>query len=359
MLIVKTKAAILYKLNSPLIIDEVEVPSLKRGQVLVRILYSGVCRAQYNEIIGLKGPDRYLPHLLGHEGSGIVKEIGPGVSKVKKGDYVVLSWIKGNGLDALPKQYHRGKEIINAGAVTTFSHYSVVSENRVTKISKKMPADKAAVIGCAMATGGGIVNNTLNVKKNSSIAIFGVGGIGASAILAAKLRRCSKIIAIDIHQKKLAFAKKLGASHGILVNGKNIFSQIQKVAPGGVDYAIDASGAKVAMETAFEAINYTGTLVIAGNLAKDEKICLHPFELIKGKQIRGTWGGETVPQRDFPKYIHAYCSGQLPLDKLITHYFKLEDINHAFDLLRNGGAGRIIIEMTENKMRGNSNPILI
>ena len=347
-LIVKTKAAILYKLNSPLIVDEVEIPSLKRGQVLVRILYSGVCRAQYNEIIGLKGPDRYLPHMLGHEGSGIVEDVGPGVTKVKKDDYVVLSWIKGNGLDAFNTEYRRGREIVNAGAVTTFSDYSVVSENRVTKIMKKMPADKAAVIGCAMATGGGIVNNTLNARKNSSIAIFGVGGIGASAIIAAKLCGCSKIIAVDIHKNKLAFAERIGASHGILAAGKNILPQIQKIAPGGVDYAIDASGSKTAMETAFEAINYTGTLVIAGNLAKDEKICLHPFELIKGKQIRGTWGGETVPQKDFPRYVHAYCSGRLPLDKLITHYFKLEDINRAFDLLHSGDAGRIIIKMAGN-----------
>ncbi len=345
----KTKAAILYKLNSPLVIEEVEIPRLKRGQVLVKILCTGVCRAQYNEIIGLKGPDRYLPHMLGHEGSAIVEDIGPGVTKVKKGDYVILSWIKGDGLDAFRTAYKKNGRVINAGAVTTFSEYSVVSENRVTKITKKIPADVAAVIGCAIATGAGIVNNTLKVKTGSSIAVFGVGGIGLSAILAARQKKCSKIIAVDVSEKKLKFAKKLGATHGINAALGDVASKIKEIVPGGVDNAVDASGARRAMEGAFAAINYSGTLVIAGNLARNEKISLHPFELIKGKKILGTWGGETIPQRDFPKYVNAYCSGQLPLHKLITHRMKLEEINQAFSLLKKGGAGRIIIDLRQGR----------
>ena len=130
----KTKAAILYELNKPLVIDDVEIPELKRGQVLTKILYSGVCRAQYNEIIGLKGPDKFLPHMLGHEASAIVEEVGEGITKVKKGDYVALSWIKGDGLDGINTQYKKGSQVIIAGGVTTFSEYAVVSENRVSKI---------------------------------------------------------------------------------------------------------------------------------------------------------------------------------------------------------------------------------
>lgn len=340
----KTKAAILYKLNSPLIIEDVEIPRLRKGQVLVRILYSGICRAQLNEITGLKGPDRNLPHMLGHEGSGIVEDTGPGVTKVKKGDYVALSWIKGNGLDAPRSHYRQGDQVINAGAVTTFSDYSVVSENRVTKISRRIPANIASIIGCAIATGCGIINNTLKVVSGSSIAIFGVGGIGSSVILGARLRRCAKIIAVDIKKNKLAFARKIGATHGIIINNKNVFSRIKKIVPRGLDYAVDASGNKNAMELAFDSIQEHGILVIAGNLGKDEKISLHPFELIKGKRIIGTWGGETVPQRDIPRYVDAYCAGKLPIDKLITHQFDLEDINKAFTLLKTGNAGRIILK---------------
>jgi len=342
---VKTRAAILYQLHSSLIIEEVEIPTLKKGQILVKILASGICRAQYNEVIGLKGPDKFLPHMLGHEATGIVQKIGAGVTKVKKGDYVILSWIKGNGLEAGGTQYRSGGTTINAGAVTTFSEYSVVSENRVTKISRQISPDKAAVIGCAIATGAGIVNNTLGVKRASSIVVFGVGGIGSSAILAAKMRGCKEIIAIDVLEKKLEFAKGLGATHAIDANSIDPLEQIHSIVPGGVDYAIDASGKKTAMEMAFAAINYQGTLVIAGNLGRDEKISLHPFELIKGKRILGTWGGETVPQRDFPRYARAFLRGQLKLDKLITHRFKLDEINEAFRLLEQGDAGRIIIEM--------------
>jgi len=341
----KTKAAILWELNRPLVIDEVEVPDLKPGQVLVKILFSGVCRAQYNEMIGLKGPDKFLPHLLGHEGTGIIKETGPKVKKVKKGDFVALSWIKGNGMEVPSSLYKSGNRIINAGAITTFSDYSVVSENRITKISKKIPADKAAVIGCAVATGCGIINHTLKVSKGSSLAVFGIGGIGASAVMGARLAGCARIIAVDVSSQKLGFAKKLGATHAFTMNEPGLLQKISTLTEGGVDFAIDASGAKSAMELAFDSLKYPGTAVIAGNLSKDEKISLHPFELIKGKRLIGTWGGETQPDSDFPRYVQSYLSGNLPLDSLITHRFKLTQINQAFEVLNNGRAGRVLINM--------------
>jgi S-(hydroxymethyl)glutathione dehydrogenase/alcohol dehydrogenase len=209
----KTRAAILWQSNKPLIVDEVEIPALKRGQVLVRILYSGICRAQYNEMIALKGPDKFLPHLLGHEASGFVVDTGAGVTKVKGGDYVCLSWIKSKGLDALNSQYKWGKRIVNAGAVTTFSDHTVASENRVVKISKTFPADSAAIVGCAIATGCGIMNNTLHAARKSSVAVFGVGGIGLSVIMGAQRRGCTPIIAVDISDTKLKFARRMGATH--------------------------------------------------------------------------------------------------------------------------------------------------
>jgi len=345
----KTKAAILYQLKQPLVVaNDVEVPALRKGQVLVKVLYTGICRAQYNEMIGLKGPDRFLPHLLGHEASGIVVKIGRGVTKVKKGDYVALSWIKGSGIEAGGSSYRRGNEIINAGGVTTFSEYTVASENRVNKIPRKIPPDVAAIIGCAIVTGAGIVNNTLKAKKGSSIAIFGVGGVGTSVLLAAKARGCKPIIAVDVVPQKLDFAKRLGATHTVSADG-DVVAKVRAIIKDGTDFAVDASGSKSAMEAAFDCIRVGGTFVIAGNLGKDEKISIHPFELIKGKKIVGTWGGETVPQEDIPRYARQYLQGRLPINRLITHCFRLDDINQAFDVLLQGEAGRVILKVSDDK----------
>lgn len=341
----KTRAAILWQSNKPLVIDNVEIPALKRGQVLIKVLYSGICRAQYNEIIALKGPDKFLPHLLGHEASGFVVDIAAGVTKVKKNDYVCLSWIKGLGLDAFNSQYKLGGQVINAGAVTTFSDYTVVSENRVIKISKTAPADIAAIAGCAIATGCGIINNTLNAAKGSSVVVFGVGGIGLSIILGAKHRACSTVIAVDVLDSKLKFARKLGATHLINASKVQVLKSISAILPQGADFAVDASGNKTAMENAFACIKEKGVCVIAGNLGKDEKIELHPFELIKGKRLLGTWGGETRPDRDIPAYLKAFAQGKLPIDQMITHRFGLEEINKAFDVLVKGEAGRIVLKM--------------
>ena len=348
--IMKTRAAILWQLHKPLVIDDVEVPALKRGQVLVKVLYSGICRAQYNEMIGLKGPDKFLPHLLGHEASGFIVDTGPGITKVKKGDYVCLSWIKGKGLDAFNSRYGCNGVGINAGAVTTFSDYTVASENRVTKIPKSMPAEAAAILGCAVLTGCGIMENTVAAAGGTSVAVFGVGGIGLSVILGARRRGCSTIIAVDLEGKRLRFAKRMGATHALNANSQNVLKEINTIMPTGLDYAVDASGNKNAMENAFAAVKEKGGVcVIAGNLSKDEQIALHPFDLIKGKRITGTWGGESMPERDIPKYARAFSRGDLPFDRMITHRFHLEDINKAFDVLIKGEAGRIIVKTNHDR----------
>lgn len=333
----KTIAAILYELNKPLVIEEVEIPKLKESQVLVKILATGICRAQYNEMIGLKGPDKFLPHLLGHEAAGEVLETGRSVKKVKPGDYVVLTWIKGKGLDGISSQYKLGKRIINAGGVTTFQKYSVVSENRVVKITRKVPPDVAALLGCAIPTGCGIIRRTLDVKKGSTLAVFGVGGVGCSALIGAKMAGCKRIIAVDITVDKLDFAKNLGATHTVL------FTPEMRI--DDLDYAVEASGVKEVMEKAFEQLSDHGKLAIAGNLKKGEKICIVPFDLIRGKKILGTWGGETRTDEDIPYYAEMYLKGKLPVEKLITRKIRLDEINEGLELMgKNKIKGRMVIE---------------
>jgi len=340
----KTKAAVLYQLGKPLIVEDLEIPELQEGQVLVEMLYSGLCHSQINEIDGMKGEDNFLPHLLGHEGSGIVREIGAGVNKVKEGDYVVLSWIKGSGKEVSNSKYQ--KNTINSGAITTFNTYSVISENRLFKIPVEIPSKIAALLGCAIPTGAGIVKNEVKLNKEDAIAIFGVGGIGSCALLYASSRGASKIIAIDINDYKLDFAKKIGATHTINCLKENLAEKVKLITENeGVDFAIESSGVKTAMETAIDVIKNSGTVIIAGNLKKGEKIAIDPFELIKGKKIIGTWGGATNPDKDIPHYSEKYLEGKLPLEELITKIYSLEQINDAVQDLKEGKIIRGLIKL--------------
>ncbi len=339
----KTKAAILYQLNRPLRVEEIIVPDLKNGQVLVKMLACGLCRSQLNEIKGYKGEDPFLPHLLGHEGSGEVIKTGGGVTKVRKGDRVVLSWIKGQGCDIPSTIYLQGQKRINSGAVACLSEYTIASENRVVKVSKKIPPMAAALLGCAIPTGAGMVLNTLKVKNGSSLAVIGVGGIGAAVILAAKMAGVQRIIGIDILKRKLDFAKSLGATNVLNASEKTFSSQLNRLREEGIDYAVECSGAGQAMELAFAVVKDRGRVVIAGNLKKGSKISIDPFDLIKGKRITGTWGGETNTDVDIPKYARAYLSGKLKLDQLITQQFCLSEVNRAFSVLEKGGVGRVMV----------------
>lgn len=352
----KTRAAILSQINQPLQIDELIMPELKKGQVLVKIAYSGVCHSQLNEIRGLKGEDKFLPHTLGHEGSGIVMEVGPEVQKVKAGDYVVLTWIKGKGMDVPATQYHRHDgSVVNSGAISTFMEYAIISENRLVPIPKEMPLKEAALLGCAIPTGAGIILNTLRVQHGNSIVIFGVGGIGLSAVLAASLMNVMPIIAVDVFDYKLDFARDVGATHLINASQEDPLATILKITGGrGVDYAIEAAGRREAMESAFRAVRDNGGLcVLAGNLSQGERISVDPFDLIKGKQIIGTWGGETDPDRDIPKYIRLYQAGKLRLDELVTDNFTLDEISNAIDMMRKGKiTGRCLIEISRQDSCG-------
>jgi len=347
----KTIAAILKKLNQPLVIEELSLPVLKPGQVLVNVFYSGVCRSQLNEIHGLKGEDKFLPHTLGHEGSGKVLEVGQSVRKVKPGDHVLLTWIKGDGADVPSTVYQSSEGPINSGPISTFMRTTVISENRLVLIPKEMPLKEAALLGCAFPTGAGIVLNNAKVSSGDSVAVFGVGGIGLSSIMAAAVMDTERIIAVDVFDHKLELAHQIGATHVIDATKQEPLIEIMNITGGkGVDFAIEASGRVETMETAFEsARSKGGKCIIAGNLLEGEKISINPMDLIRGKRIVGTWGGETNPDKDILKYVDWYLSGKIKLGKMITHENKLESINKTFDDFENGKVGRALIDMNQSK----------
>ena len=342
-----TQAAVLYDTTKPLSLVDLEIPSLKPEQVLVEMAYSGVCRTQLLEIQGKKGLDRFLPHTLGHEGSGIVQQVGSSVTKVKPGEHVVLSWIKGIGGDVASTQYESERGVVNSGAISTFMTHTVTCENRVIPIPDTMPLREAALLGCAVPTGAGIVFNTAGVKPGSSVAVFGMGGIGLSALMATGCVRAKTIIAVDIYDHKLEQARKIGATHTMNARTVDVRKEMLKLTNGhGVDYAIEAVGSREAMESAFSVVRSNGGLcVLAGNVSYGETISIDPFDLIKGKRLIGTWGGETIPERDVRLYIEKYLSGDLPLGQLITHERPLEDINHVISAMESGEVGRALIKM--------------
>lgn len=346
----RMKAAVLTRLNRPLdIVSEIEFSAPGRGQVLVKLAYSGVCHSQLMEVRGRRGADPYLPHLLGHEGSGIVVNVGEGVSKVSPGELVVLGWIKGDGLESGGMQYHCNSltQKINAGGVTTFNEYALVSENRVVALPKGVPLDVAVLFGCALPTGAGIITNDLRPVAGSSVAIFGLGGIGMSALMATILFQCAKVIAIDVSSDKLELARCFGATHTIDASTCDPTNEIRALTDGlGVDYAVESSGQVQVIEQAFASIRRGGgTCVFASHPEQGKTISIDPYDLICGKQIRGSWGGSTYPDRDIPILSKLYLEGKLPLEKLITKRYRLEDINDALDDLESSKVGRPLIEI--------------
>ncbi len=343
----QTEAAVLFELNTPLRQVALDLPELKPGQVLVEMAYSGVCHTQLHEVRGRRGPDRFLPHTLGHEGSGVVRALGPQVSKVRPGDRVVLTWIKGHGADVPSTTYHEGTAAINSGALSTFMRHTITCENRIVPLPPEMPLREAALLGCALPTGAGVVLNTAAVPGGASLAIFGVGGIGLSALLAARLREARLLIAVDVVEQKLAEARRLGATHAVNARERDAVAAILELTEGrGVDYAIEAAGRRETMEAAFRCVRDQGGLcILAGNLPHGEQISINPVDLIRGKRIVGTWGGETRPDDDLPRYAQWYLEGRLPLAELITREYRLDEINTALDDMERGRLSRALISL--------------
>ena len=343
----KTDAAILTELQKPLVVSEIEIPPLKPGQVLVDILYSGICHTQLSECQGARGEDKFLPHCLGHEGSGIVREIGAGEKKVKVGDRVIISWIKGSGADVASTVYQWGDKRVNAGGVTTFSRQSVISENRLTVIPNNISMEAAALIGCAVPTGMGAVLNTAKPRPGQSIAIFGTGGIGLCAVAGAAISGCAPVIAVDINPEKLKVAKKMGATHCICSKTGNPVEEMMKICPGGLDFAIEATGIPDVMNQALTLVRAQGGVaVVIGNANFKDKLVIDPRQLNMGKQLRGTWGGDNNPDIDFPRYCQLIKYGRLNLDPLMSPPYSLDEINKALADLARGHAVRPLINMS-------------
>lgn len=342
----KTRAAVLVKLNEPVQVMDLKLPELKAGQSLVEIHYSGVCFTQVSECKGYKGEDKFLPHCLGHEGSGVVLETGPGVTKVKKGDRVVLSWIKGSGADVPSTQYKNIEQVVNSGALATFSEHAVVSENRLTVVPAAVALKDAALVGCAIPTGIGAVKNTLQAQVGQSIAVFGVGGVGLSSVVGAVLAGCTPIVAIDLMDDKLAMAKKLGATHTFNPKSCDIVAELKKLVPKGFDLAVEATGNPKVIADSVEILrNQGGKTVVIGNPKNEDVLTISPKVFNQGKSILGTWGGDTKPDVDYPYYFEMIAQGKIALTSIFTKTYKLGEINQAIDDLATGKCIRPLVQL--------------
>lgn len=342
------KAAILARQDSELIVDEVELPkTLEVGQVLVKLLVSGICGSQLGEIDGKKGKDPYIPHLMGHEGSGIVIETGAGVKSVAEGDKVVLHWKKGSGIQSDTPVYKWRGEKLNAGWVTTFNEYAIVSENRCTSIPKNINNDSAALFGCAITTGFGVVENNAKLRMGESVMVFGAGGIGLNIIQASKLTSAWPIIAVDIFDNRLELARKFGASHIINSKKEDVENKLSEIiGEKALDVFIDNTGIPKIIEKGYEFTNNQGRVILVGVPPKDSNIGIYSLPLHFGKIILGSHGGECRPELDIPRYIKLLINKKISFEGLITSRYELKDINTAINDMRIGSsAGRTIIDL--------------
>ena len=343
------KSAILVESKKPLIVADVELPTkLEFGQVLVKVYYSGLCGAQLNEIEAVKGSDKFLPHLLGHEGSGIVEKVGEGVTTVKPGEHVVLHWRPSSGIQSSTAKYSWNGKQVNAGWVTTFNEKAIVSENRLTVIPNNFDLRTAALFGCAVTSGFGAVNNDAKVKIGQSVLIFGVGGMGLSIAYAASLVSAYPIIGIDIHKDKIEMGKKFGLTHGIEANSTDLKKKIEKIiGHKGPEIIFETTGNARVMEQAYELTPSDGKTISVG--VPNEKISIYSLPLAFNKILKASHGGNSIPDKDIPRYIKLIENKKMSLDKLITHEFDLSEINLAINFFRTGKAGRIIININKEK----------
>jgi S-(hydroxymethyl)glutathione dehydrogenase / alcohol dehydrogenase len=340
------RAAILVESRKPLIVDEITLPdSLDYGQVLVQVKTSGVCGAQINEIDAVKGVDKFLPHLLGHEALSLIIETGPGVTVCKAGDVAIMHWRPGRGIQSnTPVYIWRGRKL-NAGWVTTFNEYAVVSENRLTPVPASIDSRSAPLLGCAVTTALGVVNNDARVGIGESVVVFGVGGVGLNIVQFAAMVGANPLIAIDRLQNKLSMAQRFGATHAISSGDmKDMEEQIRSLlGPEGADKVIETTGVKGLIELAYQVTAKRGRCILVG--VPHEKVEIYTLPLHFDKVLKGSEGGQCQPARDIPRLIRLAEAGRISYDGIVTDEFPLGRINDALDLMRSGKSGRILLNI--------------
>ncbi len=342
----KTQAMLLVQTGQPLEMAEIAIPALKPGQVLVEIAFSGACGTQVMEQRGLKGEDKWVPHCLGHEGSGTVLETGSAVTKVKTGDKVVLSWIRGSGIEAGGAVYDWDGKRVNAGGVTTFQRHAVVSENRLTPLPAGLPMEIAVLLGCAAPTGMGSVINVLRAQPGESVVVFGTGGIGLNAVMAAAMAGAVPVIGVDPNPNRRALAQAYGATHVIDPTEGDPVAAIRAILPQGADAAVEATGIPDVMRQALQAVRQQGgRSVVIGNAKHGSALSLDPGLFNAGKSLLGTWGGDAVPDRDYPRFARLLAASRFDVRALLSAPYRLDQATQALDDLAAGRVGRPLIAM--------------
>ncbi|KXJ46706.1 S-(hydroxymethyl)glutathione dehydrogenase / alcohol dehydrogenase [Marinobacter salarius] len=367
---IKSKAAIAWGPGQPLSIEEVDVMPPKAGEVLVRVIATGVCHTDAFTLSG-DDPEGNFPAILGHEGGGIVEAIGEGVTSVEIGDHVIplytpecgeckfclsgktnlcgkIRETQGKGLmpDGTSRFYKDGQPIYHYMGCSTFSEYTVLPEISLAKVNKEAPLEEVCLLGCGVTTGMGAVMNTAKVEEGATVAIFGLGGIGLSAIIGATMAKASRIIAIDINDSKFDLAKQLGATD--CINPKNYDKPIQEVivelTDGGVDYSFECIGNVDVMRSALECCHKGwGESVVIGVAGAGQEISTRPFQLVTGRVWKGSAFGGVKGRSELPGIVERYLQGEFKLNDFITHTMGLEDINEAFELMHEGKSIRSVI----------------
>ena len=343
----KFNAAILVESRQPLVVDEILLDKpLAAGQVLVRIRYSGICGAQVNEIDAVKGPDKFLPHLLGHEGIGEVVDVGELVKSVQVGDTVVLHWMPGEGTQSDPATYTWQGAKLNAGWVTTLSEYTVASENRLTRITTSINERFIPLFGCAATTAWGSLVNDARCRLGDSVVVLGTGGVGLLVVEAARAAGAHPIIAVDVHETRLSSAVDMGATAAFLAQTVGLDGVIRGLLPFGLaDVVIETSGARSMIELSYRLASDGGRAVLVGVPRHDDPASIDTLPLHFGMTFTGSKGGQVKPQTDIPRLLALCEVGVFRVSALPLDEFGLVDVNDGIAALRSGSPGRVIVHM--------------
>jgi len=366
----KTRAAVAFEAKKPLEIVELDLEGPKAGEVLVEIKATGICHTDAYTLDGLDS-EGIFPSILGHEGAGIVREVGAGVTSVKPGDHVIplytpecrqcksclsgktnlctaIRATQGKGLmpDGTSRFSYKGKPVFHYMGCSTFSNFTVLPEIAVAKIREDAPFQSACYIGCGVTTGVGAVVKTAKVQAGDNVIVFGLGGIGLNVIQGAKMVGADRIIGVDLNPAKESWGRRFGMTH--FVNPKDVqgdlVQHLVQLTDGGADYTFDCTGNVQVMRTALEACHRGwGTSIIIGVAEAGKEIATRPFQLVTGRNWRGSAFGGAKGRTDVPKIVDWYMSGKIQIDPMITHVLKLEDINQAFDLMHAGESIRSVV----------------